>query len=117
MLRRPVGLRVRGVFRVRKATAFGLAAACAGSLALAGAVGVPAASADSVRDGQLWALNMMDVQQAWDQGNEGQGVTVAVLDSGVTPDVSDLTGSVVSGTVVRSRSRSLIRDRPTEACW
>jgi subtilisin family serine protease len=86
-----------GILRVRKATAFGLAAACAGSLALAGAVGVPAASADSVRDGQLWALNMMNVQQVWDQGNEGQGVTVAVLDSGVTPDVSDLSGSVVSG--------------------
>ena len=98
MLRRRGVPRMRpGIFRVRKATAFGLAAACAGSLALAGAVGVPAASADSVRDGQLWALNMMNVQQAWAEGNEGQGVTVAVLDSGVTPDVSDLSGSVVSG--------------------
>jgi type VII secretion-associated serine protease mycosin len=98
MLRRRGVPRTRpGILRVRKATAFGLAAACAGSLALAGAVGVPAALADSVRDGQLWALNMMNVQQVWDQGNEGQGVTVAVLDSGVTPDVSDLSGSVVSG--------------------
>ena len=90
------------MLRLRRATALSLAAACAGGLALAGAVGVPAASADSVRDGQDWALNMMDVPQAWDQGSQGQGsqgqgTTVAVLDSGVTPDVPDLEGSVVSG--------------------
>jgi hypothetical protein len=85
------------MLRLRRATALGLAAACAGGLALAGAVGVPAASADSVRDGQDWALNMMNVQQAWDEGNQGQGITVAVLDSGVTTGVSDLEGSVVSG--------------------
>ncbi len=85
------------MLRLRRATALGLAAACAGGLALAGAVGVPAASADSVRDGQDWALNMMNVQQAWDEGNQGQGTTVAVLDSGVTTGVSDLEGSVVSG--------------------
>jgi subtilisin family serine protease len=82
---------------LRRATALGLVAACAGGLALAGAVGVPAASADSVRDGQDWALNMMNVSPAWDAGNQGQGATVAVLDSGVTPDVSDLEGSVLSG--------------------
>ncbi|HEY2239110.1 MAG TPA: S8 family serine peptidase [Streptosporangiaceae bacterium] len=85
------------MLRLRRATALGLAAACAGGLALAGAVGVPAASADSVRDGQDWALNMMNVPQAWDEGSQGQGMTVAVLDSGVTSDVSDLDGSVVSG--------------------
>ncbi|HWG13158.1 MAG TPA: S8 family serine peptidase [Streptosporangiaceae bacterium] len=80
------------------ATAFGLAAACAGSVAVAGAAGVPAAAADSVRDGQMWALNMMNVPQAWeDEDTQGQGMTVAVLDSGVNPDVSDLTGSVVTG--------------------
>ncbi|HEY2523067.1 MAG TPA: hypothetical protein VGJ19_23350, partial [Streptosporangiaceae bacterium] len=60
------------MLRLRRATALSLAAACAGSLALAGAIGVPAASADSVRDGQEWALNMMDVQQAWDAGDQGQ---------------------------------------------
>ncbi|HEY0717361.1 MAG TPA: S8 family serine peptidase [Streptosporangiaceae bacterium] len=83
------------MLRLRVATALGLAA-CAGSLAVAGAVGVPAASADSVRDGQMWALNMMNVPDAW-QETEGQGVTVAVLDSGVDPDVSDLAGSVLTG--------------------
>ena len=93
----------RPVLRLRLAAAFGLAAACAGVTAMAtagvaaAAPAAPVAPADSVRDGQLWALNMMDVPAAWDAGNEGQGVTVAVLDSGVAPGVSDLDGSVVSG--------------------
>jgi hypothetical protein len=90
----------RPVLRIRLAAALGLAAACAGVTAMAtagAAAAAPAAPADSVRDGQLWALNMMDVPAAWDAGNEGQGVTVAVLDSGVAPGVSDLDGSVVSG--------------------
>ena len=90
----------RPVLRLRLAAALGLAAACAGVTAMATAgvaAAAPAAPADSVRDGQLWALNMMDVPAAWDAGNEGQGVTVAVLDSGVAPGVSDLDGSVVSG--------------------
>ena len=86
------------MLRLRLAAALGLAAACASVTATAGvAAAAPAAPADSVRDGQLWALNMMDVPAAWDAGNEGQGVTVAVLDSGVAPGVSDLDGSVLSG--------------------
>jgi subtilisin family serine protease len=85
------------MLRLRLAAALGLAAACAGTVATAGVVAAPAASADSVRDGQLWALNMMNVPSAWAAGNEGQGITVAVLDSGVAPDVSDLSGSVVTG--------------------
>lgn len=55
-----------------------------------------AAPADSVRDQQLWVLNMMNVPDAWDV-TEGSGVTVAVIDSGVASDVSDLTGSVLPG--------------------
>jgi type VII secretion-associated serine protease mycosin len=56
----------------------------------------PAARADSIRDNQQWVLSMMNVQAAW-QVTEGAGVTVAVLDSGVDPYVSDLTGSVKTG--------------------
>jgi subtilisin family serine protease len=56
----------------------------------------PAASADSIRDNQQWALNMMNVPAAW-RLTQGGGVTVAVIDSGVNPDVSDLAGSVRSG--------------------
>ena len=88
------------MLRLRLAAALGLAAACAGTAATAGLVAAPVASADpadSVQDGQMWALDMMNVPSAWAAGNEGQGVTVAVLDSGVAPNVSDLTGSVVTG--------------------
>ena len=55
-----------------------------------------AASADSVRVNQQWVLDMMNVPAAW-QLTQGAGVTVAVIDSGVNPDVSDLTGSVLTG--------------------
>ena len=54
------------------------------------------ARADSVRDQQGWVLDMMYVHTAW-QVTMGSGVTVAVIDSGVNPDVSDLTGSVITG--------------------
>jgi subtilisin family serine protease len=61
------------------------------SLALA-----PGAAADSIRANQQWVLDMMNVAAAWQQ-TEGAGVTVAVIDSGVNPDVSDLIGSVTTG--------------------
>jgi len=71
-----------------------LAACAAGAVAI-----MPAtpASADSVRDSQTWVLDMLDVQNAWAASNQGKGVTVAVIDSGVNPDVSDLAGSVETG--------------------
>src|SRR5579872_1103081 len=54
------------------------------------------AYADTVRDGQQWVLGMMDVAPAW-QETQGQGVLVAVIDSGVIGTVSDLSGQVVQG--------------------
>jgi subtilisin family serine protease len=54
------------------------------------------ASADPVRNTELWVLDALRVQQAWTT-TKGQGVTVAVIDSGVNPDVSDLADSVVTG--------------------
>jgi subtilisin family serine protease len=59
---------------------------------------VPGATAvgDSVRFQQQWVLSMLNVEPAWTT-SEGAHVTVAVIDSGVDPDVSDLTGSVVTG--------------------
>ena len=68
-------------------------AAC-GALALA-AVPAPA-HADTIRDNQSWVLNMLNVSPVWAQ-TEGRGVTVAVIDSGVNPNVSDLTGAVTTG--------------------
>jgi type VII secretion-associated serine protease mycosin len=67
--------------------------ACAASLI---ALPATAASADSIRDNQQWVLNMMNVPAAWSL-TQGAGVTVAVIDSGVNPDVSDLAGSVRTG--------------------
>ena len=76
-----------------------LAALAAGAVATGtstAAVASPASPADSVRDSQAWVLSMLDVWAAWSV-TEGAGVTVAVLDSGVDPDVTDLTGSVTTG--------------------
>jgi subtilisin family serine protease len=56
----------------------------------------PPASADAVRDKQLWVLDMVHAPSAWSV-TRGHGVTVAVIDSGVYPSVSDLSGSVTPG--------------------
>jgi type VII secretion-associated serine protease mycosin len=74
-----------------------LATLClASSLAVLPAAPAGAVAADTIRDNQQWVLDMMDVQAAW-QLTQGAGVTVAVIDSGVDPDVSDLAGSVTTG--------------------
>jgi type VII secretion-associated serine protease mycosin len=54
------------------------------------------ASADSVRDAQQWVLDAVDAPAAWPV-SQGHGVTVAVIDSGVNPQVPDLAGSVTTG--------------------
>jgi hypothetical protein len=59
------------------------------------ATGQPAL-ADSVRSTEQWVLDAVDAPAAWPV-TQGSGVLVAVIDSGVRPDVSDLTGSVTSG--------------------
>jgi type VII secretion-associated serine protease mycosin len=72
------------------------AVAVAGALGLAASAPAAAAPADSVRQQQDWVLGMLDVSDAW-QLTEGANVTVAVIDSGVNPNVSDLTGVVRTG--------------------
>ncbi|MGH3238648.1 MAG: hypothetical protein ACRDOH_36405, partial [Streptosporangiaceae bacterium] len=54
------------------------------------------AAADSIRDNQQWVLDMLNAEAAWSV-TRGSGVTVAVIDSGVNPDISDLLGSVTTG--------------------
>ena len=72
-----------------------LATAAVSALALPIAVAGPA-RADIVRQKQMWVLDALHVPQAWNV-THGRGVTVAVIDSGVDPTVSDLAGSVVTG--------------------
>jgi subtilisin family serine protease len=70
-------------------------AAVLGLLPALPAAAAVSAPTDAVRDSQQWVFNMMNVEPAW-QVTEGSGVTVAVIDSGVYPDVSDLSGSTVT---------------------
>jgi subtilisin family serine protease len=72
------------------------AAAAAVLLGALPALPAHAAPVDLVRDQQQWVLGMMNVPAAW-QVSVGSGVIVAVIDSGVNPDVSDLAGSVING--------------------
>jgi subtilisin family serine protease len=67
-------------------------------LAAAGlcAVTVLPAQADAVRDQEMWVLDMVHAPSVWPV-TQGQGVLVAVIDSGVLGSVSDLTGSVTEG--------------------
>jgi subtilisin family serine protease len=76
----------------RRVTALALTAAAV----LAMTISATPAQADSVRDAQMWVLDALHVPAAWSV-TQGQGVTVAVIDSGVNPNVSDLVGSVTTG--------------------
>ena len=82
--------------------AFGVVALAAGPGPASAAVRHPggafasSAAADSIRDNQQWVLSMLRAETAWSV-TRGAGVTVAVIDSGVNPYVSDLAGSVVTG--------------------
>lgn len=64
----------------------------AGALALGPAI---AASADYIRNAEYW-LTEYGIRQAWSV-TQGQGVTIAVIDTGVDPSVPDLAGAVLSG--------------------
>lgn len=70
----------------------------AGVVALTGALlltSAPTASADYVRD-QQWVLDVFRMKDTWAQ-TQGEGVTVAVVDSGVDGSHPDLSGQVLEG--------------------
>jgi type VII secretion-associated serine protease mycosin len=70
--------------------------AAAGAVAGALLLAAPGpASADTVRDNE-WPLAALQVPQAWAM-THGEGVTIAVLDSGVDAGHTDLSGQVTTG--------------------
>ncbi|MFF2508415.1 type VII secretion-associated serine protease mycosin [Streptomyces sp. NPDC058067] len=69
-------------------------AAAFGALLLVGGVAGPA-HAESTRD-QQWFLTAMKAESMW-RTSKGEGVTVAVIDSGVDPNNPDLKGRVLAG--------------------
>jgi subtilisin family serine protease len=77
----------------RRGAAAALAAVLAAAALLAGAA---PARADGVRNAQMWVLDAINAPAAWPV-TKGAGVTVAVIDSGVDGQVSDLAHSVRSG--------------------
>ncbi|MFF4619666.1 S8 family serine peptidase [Nonomuraea jabiensis] len=53
-------------------------------------------TADPVREQQQWVLDALNVEQAWTV-TKGEGITVAVVDSGVDDQVKELKGRVTAG--------------------
>jgi subtilisin family serine protease len=94
-----------------RGTALALAAAVPAGFAVAALAPAVSARADIVRNAQMWVLNDLHVVPAWNV-TRGQGVVVAVLDSGVNPHVSDLVGNVITGP-----NLSGVRTPPSNPGW
>jgi subtilisin family serine protease len=91
-----------------------VSAACCAALTIGTGAAVAVASparADDVRNAQMWVLDAVSAPTAW-RVTEGRGVIVAVIDSGVDPGVSDLTGSVLTGP-----DYSGVHTPPSNAGW
>ncbi len=100
-------VRARPARRVARPLATALVAAALLTLGLAPVVSpvhAPAASADAVRDRQYW-LDDYGIREAW-QVTRGEGVVIAILDSGVDAGHPDLVGAVIGGHDVSGRGSS-----------
>src|SRR5689334_24097869 len=98
-------------FRTRTALRpMAVVAVASGIAALLLGLSPSAAFADSVRRDQ-WQLKELDARSAWALST-GDGVTVAVIDSGVDASPPDLVGQVLPGASVAGR-RTYRRDDTT----
>ena len=93
---RMLGPRMRRPRRWRRTAAVAAAVLVGLPIALLAAGPARPARADIVQDTEAWVLTEMNLRAAWPV-SEGKGVVVAVIDSGVNPEVSDLFGSVRTG--------------------
>ncbi|MFD5917908.1 type VII secretion-associated serine protease mycosin [Kitasatospora sp. NPDC058201] len=69
----------------------------------------PAAAVDSIRD-QQWHLDVMKASEIW-KISKGQGITVAVIDSGFRLDHPDLSGQFLPGKDLSGLSGGVGEDR------
>lgn len=100
-------VRARPTRRLASSLAAALVAGAVLALGLAPAVApvhAPAAVADAVRDRQYW-LDDYGIREAWSV-TRGEGVVIAILDSGVDAGHPDLGGAVIGGTDVSGRGNS-----------
>jgi type VII secretion-associated serine protease mycosin len=87
-----------GTLRARRGLpALAAALALLVTMLATGLAAAPPAAADTVRDQQRWALDAINLAEAW-QITKGADITVAVLDTGVDADHQDLRGAVLDGT-------------------
>lgn len=64
-----------------------------GAIALGGTIAVPSSAAAEDLASGLWWFDRGNVQEAHDAGFDGSGVTVAVIDTQINPDVVGLRGA------------------------
>lgn len=86
----------KGWRRVRRAAlTLGATVATSAAVVASGVLVAPPADAAHPRDDQYW-LSEFGIESAWEV-SRGEGVKVAVIDTGVDGDHPDLTGQVVGG--------------------